>query len=102
MQTYIIEWTKKNCRGAWRDYRKVVKSNNIGKTIHDLDMGYGVFGRNGMFLHAVEVEKADRFAYDWKEKKGGEYWYSRNGKVIYGTVNWDGYYYDYKLKKWFI
>lgn len=99
-KTYIVDWTNKTKRG-WRDYRKVVETDNIAEYVKKkMKLHFGVAWGMGMFRSATEVSKSERFGYAWKEVKGGEYWFTRDTSIVSGTVSWSGNYYDYKLKGW--
>ena len=100
-KTYIVEWTKKNRRGAWRDYRRLVETCDVGEYIRGkMGLSLGTMGRNGMFCCATEVEKSNRFGYEWKEVKNGEYWFSKDMVLVCGSVTWKENYFDSKLRGW--
>ena len=99
-KTYIVDWTNKTRRG-WRDYRKVVETDNIAEYVKEkMKLCFGVVFGKGMFRSATEVVKSERFGYVWEQVKGGEYWFTRDTSIVSGTVSWSGNYYDYKLKCW--
>ena len=105
MKTYIVEWYNKTRAGAWRDYRKVVKTDDIETFVREKMnltvgcMAYGMY--KGTFRFAVEVEDANRFGYDYKTKVGGERWYTKDTDMVKTTAT-DKTYYDHKLKGWLV
>ena len=103
MKTYIVDWYNKTRNGAWRDYRKVVQTDDIESYVRDkmkLVVGCKAFGQyKGTFSNATEVCKTDKFGYDYQTVEGGEYWYAKDGKIECGTCKWRNFY-DYKLKCW--
>ena len=113
MKTYIIEWYNKTKNGAWRDYRKVVQTDDIESYVKDkmkLVVGCMAFGQyKGTFSTATEVCKTDKLGYDYQTVVGGEYWHSKSVKTKYdthseiecGTCKWSKFY-DRKLKSWMI
>ena len=102
-KTYVVEWCNKNRRGAWRNYRKVVETNDVGEFVKGkMKLHFGVVTGKGMFLSATEVAKSDKFGYAWKEAEGGEYWFTRDMSLLVGKVTWMANYFDYKLKEWMV
>ena len=103
MKTYLVEWYNKTRNGAWRDYRKVVKTNDIETYVREkmrLVVGCMAYGRaKGTFRTATEVVETDKFGYDYETVVGGEYWYTKDTKVVKGVAKWR-YFYDSKLKGW--
>lgn len=101
-KTYVVEWTNKTRRG-WRNYRKVVVTDNLGEYVKNkMKLYFGVSWGMGMFRSATEVAKSDKFGYAWKEVKGGEYWFTRDTSLVSGTITWIANYFDYKLKEWMV
>ena len=101
-KTYIVDWTNKTRRG-WRDYRKVVETDNIAEYVKGkMKLHFGVVCGKGMFRSATEVVKSERFGYAWKEVKGGEYWFTRDTSMLVGEITWVANYFDYKLKSWMV
>ena len=99
-KTYLIEWTKRDRIGRYRDYRKVVDADDIAAVIKELNLRIGVMGGKGMFLCATEIAKADKSRYAWKEVEGGEYWFTKDTNLANGVITWKGNYFDSELKAW--
>lgn len=103
MKTYIVDWYNKTRNGVWRDYRKMVQTDDIESYIKNkmkLVVGHLPYGQyKGTFASATEVCKSDKFGYAYKTINGGEYWFDRDGKMVLGVCKWDRFY-DYKLKGW--
>lgn len=102
-KTYVVEWSNKNRKGAWRNYRKVVETDNLEKFVREkmkLVVGCMAFGHyKGTFNSATEVVETQKFGYRFETRTGGEYWFTKDNKVVRGTAKWH-YHYDYKLKSW--
>lgn len=113
MKTYIIEWFKKTKSGAWRNYRKVVQTDDIESYVKDkmkLVVGCMAFGQcKGTFSSATEVCKTNKLGYDYQTVVGGEHWHSKSIKTNYdtyskierGTCKWHRFY-DHRLKSWMV
>ena len=113
MKTYIVDWYNKTKNGAWRNYRKVVQTDDIESYARDkmkLVVGCMAFGQyKGTFSNATEVCKTNKFGYIYQTVVGGEYWCSKTiktecdtySKIECGTCKWHRFY-DYKLKSWMI
>lgn len=105
MKTYIIDWYNKTRNGALRNYRNVVQTDDIGSYVRDkmkLVVGCMAFGQyKGIFSNATEVCKTDKLGYDYQTVNGGEYLYTKDGQIKFGTCKWRRLY-DYKLKCWMI
>lgn len=113
MKTYIVEFYNKAKNGTWRNYRKVVQTDDIKSYVKDkmkLVVGCMAFGQyKGTFSNATEICKTDKLGYDYQTVVGGEYWYSKTiktefdtyGKIERGTCKWNRFY-DYKMKSWMI
>lgn len=111
MKTYIVDWYNKTKSGAWRNYRKMVQTDDIKSHVMDkmkLVIGCMPFGQfKGTFSSATEVCKSDKFGYDYQTVEGGEYWYSKTIKTEWDThseiecctCKWNNFY-DQKLKCW--
>lgn len=109
MKTYVVDWFNKTRNGAWRNYRKVVQTDDIESYVRDkmkLVVGCMAFGQyKGTFSNATEICKTDKLGYDYQTVVGGEYWYSKRtttkwdtcSKIERGTCKWSRFY-DYKLK----
>jgi len=105
MKTYIVDWYNKTRNGAWRDYRKVVQTDDIKShitnkmklTIASLPCGHS----KGVFASATEVCTSDKFGYAYKTVAGGEYWFVKDDKMVSGVCKWDDFY-DYRLKRWMV
>lgn len=102
-KTYVVEWSNKNRKGAWRNYRKVVETDNLEKFVREkmkLVVGCMAFGHyKGTFNSATEVVETQKFGYRFETRTGGEYWFTKDNKVVQGTAKWH-YHYDYKLHGW--
>lgn len=113
MKTYVVDWFNKTRNGAWRNYRKVVQTDDIKSYVKDkmkLVVGCMAFGQyKGTFSNATEICKTDKLGYDYQTVVGGEYWYGKTiktefdtyGKIERGTCKWNRFY-DYKMKSWMI
>ena len=103
MKTYIVDWYNKTRNGAWRNYRKAVSTDNIESYVRDkmkLVVGYRAFGQyKGTFGSATEVRESQSFGYQYEGIKGGEYWFTKDNKIVRGVATWMNKY-DYKLKAW--
>ena len=105
MKTYLVEWYNKTRNGAWRDYRKVVKTNDLETYVREkmrLVVGCVAYGgAKGTFRCAVEVETTNKFGYDYRTKVGGERWFTRDTDMA-RTIATDNTYYDHKLRGWLV
>ena len=103
MKTYIVDWYNKTRNGAWRDYRKAVCTDDIESYVRGkmkLVVGCLAYGcYKGTFGSATEVRESKSFGYKYEGIKGGEYWFTKDGKVVCGVATWMNKY-DYKLKGW--
>ena len=103
IKNYIVDWYNKTRNGAWRDYRKVVQTDNIESYVKDkmkLVVGCRAFGQyKGTFRSATEVRESKSFAYMYEGVKGGEYWFTENGNMVKVIATWMNKY-DHKLKAW--
>ena len=106
MKTYIVEWFNKTRNGAWRDYRKVVKTDDIESYVRDtmkLTVGCMAYGHyKGSFRFAVEVEDTNRLGYKYKTKLGGERWFVKSTGEMAKSKATDRTFYDNKLKGWLV
>lgn len=91
-KTYIVRYTKRN-RGLYRDYTKVVKTNDIvDYVINKMKMSLITAGTSdgmhkGLFLFAIEVEESDKEYYKYRKVNNGEYWYlDRDENKIVKTI----------------
>lgn len=102
-KTYVVEWSNKTRKGAWRNYRKVVETDNLEKFVREkmkLVVGCKAFGHyKGTFNAATEVVETKKFGYDYETRTGGEYWFTRFGEMVKGKSSWH-YHYDHKLHSW--
>ena len=102
-KTYIVDWYNKTRNGAFRNYRKAVSTDDIESYIRDkmkLVVGCRAFGHyKGTFTSATEVRESKSFGYKYEGIKGGEYWFTEDGKMVKGVATWMDKY-DYKLKGW--
>lgn len=105
MKTYIVEWYNKTRNGSWRNYRRVVVTDNLEKHVREkmkLVVGCRAYGfAKGTFRCAVEVEETKKFGYAYKTNVGGERWFTRDTDMAM-TVATDNTYYDHKLKGWLV
>ena len=92
MKTYIVDWYNKTRNGAWRDYRKAVSTDNIESYVRNkmkLVVGCLAYGRyKGTFRSATEVRESKSFGYQYEGIKGGQYWYSKDNKLVKSVATW--------------
>ena len=102
-KTYIVDWYNKTRNGAWRDYRKVVRTDDIESYVKDkmkLDVGVMAHGTyKGTFSSATEVVESGKHGYDYENVMGGEYWYVKDIQMVKGVTEWH-HFYDHNLKRW--
>ena len=103
VKTYVVEWSNKTRRGAWRNYRKVVETDNMEKFVREemkLVVGCEAYGHyKGTFNSATEVVETKKFGYDYETKTGGEYWFTKGRDLVRGRSSWH-YHYDHMLKSY--
>ena len=91
-KTYLIIYDITNRRGASRDYRKIIETDDLEKYLKDNDFYMSYQGRGYKhFQCASEIEKVGFDNY--KYVQGGEYWYAKlvtlfEGKLIKSKIKW--------------
>ena len=102
---YIVDWYNKTRNGAWRDYRKVVETDDIESYVKDkMKLAVGVMAHGtykGTFSSATEVVESNNPYHDYDTVEGGEYWYSKDIQIVCGVIK-GHYFYDHNLKKWMV
>ena len=104
MKTFIVEWFNKTRNGAWRNYKKVVQTDDIKSYVKDkmkLVVSCQAFGHyKGTFASATEVSKINKIGADYQTVENGQYWYGKDGEIICSKCKWLRFY-DHKLTCWF-
>ena len=102
-KTYIVDWYNKTRNGAWRDYRKVVRTDDIESYVKNrMKLAVGVMAHGtykGTFSSATEVVESDKNGYDYETVMGGEYWCTNDLQMVKGVTKWH-HFYDHNLKLW--
>lgn len=103
MKTFIVKWFNKTRNGVWRDYKKVVQTDDIKSYVKDkmkLVVNCQAFGPyKGTFASATEVCKINKIGFDYQTVENGQYWYGKDGEIICSKCKWLRFY-DHKLKCW--
>lgn len=84
MKTYLVKFYTKNRRGQFRDYKRIVDTEDIRSYIKK-NFVLGVLDyKKKTFSSATEIVKSDRNFYDYKTLAGGEYYYTDLVEVVDG------------------